>query len=74
MVNNRQHIDLGGKTVIEKLEVTPPLRQKPILQDEACSLHFNKGGSHISAPTEKITIKENESILLKCGTYFADLF
>ena len=74
MIKNRQHIDLNGRTIIEKLKVRPPLRQNPVFQDEACFLYFNEGGSHISAPTEKITIKENESILLKCGTYFADLF
>lgn len=74
MIKNRQHIDLNGKTIIEKLTVLPPLRQSPVFQDEACFLYFNEGGSYISAPTEKITIKEHESVLLKCGTYFADLF
>ncbi len=74
MIKNRQHIDLNGRTIIEKLKVVPPLRQNPVFQNEACFLYFNEGGSHISAPTEKITIRENESVLLKCGTYFADLF
>lgn len=74
MIKNRQHIDLNGKTIIEKLTVLPPLRQNPVFQDEACFLYFSEGGSHISAPTEKITLKEHESVLLKCGTYFADLF
>src|SRR5690606_16909018 len=64
----------NGRTVIEKLTVLPPLRQNPIFQDEACFLYFSKGGSHINAPTENVTVKENESVLLKCGTYFADLF
>lgn len=74
MITKRQHIDLQGRTVIEKLKVLPPLRQNPVFQDEACFLYFSEGGSHIAAPTEKVTIAENESILLKCGTYFADLF
>lgn len=74
MINGRQHLDLNGKTIIEKLTVLPPLRQNPVFQDEACFLYFNEGGSYISAPTEKIMIKEHESVLLKCGTYFADLF
>lgn len=74
MIKSRQHIDLNGRTIIEKLKVLPPLRQSPVFQDEACFLYFSEGGSHIAAPTEKITIRENESILLKCGTYFADLF
>lgn len=74
MIKKRQHIDLNGRTVIEKLTVLPPLRQNPVFQDEACFLYFNEGNSHITAPTEKVSIKENESVLLKCGTYFADLF
>ncbi|GAA5024933.1 AraC family transcriptional regulator [Marivirga lumbricoides] len=74
MIKNRFHIDLKGRTVIEKLKVIPPLRQNPVFQNEACFLYFNEGGSHVSAPTEKITLKEKESVLLKCGTYFADLF
>ncbi|MDR7132552.1 AraC-like DNA-binding protein [Algoriphagus sp. 4150] len=74
MIKSRRHIDLNGRTIIEKLKVLPPLRQNPVFQDEACFLYFSEGGSHISAPTEKVTIKENESVLLKCGTYFADLF
>ena len=73
MIKKRQHIDLNGRTIIEKLKIIPPLRQNPVFQDEACFLYFNEGGSHIIAPTEKVTIKENESVLLKCGTYFADL-
>lgn len=74
MIKERQHIELKGRTIIEKLKVLPPLRQNPVFQDEACFLYFSEGGSHITAPTEKVTIGENESILLKCGTYFADLF
>ncbi|MFI0430968.1 helix-turn-helix domain-containing protein [Mariniflexile sp. HMF6888] len=74
MIKNRQHIDLNGRTIIEKLQVLPPLRQNPVFQDEACFLYFKEGGSHIATPTEKIITKENESVLLKCGTYFADLF
>lgn len=74
MIKSRQHIDLHGRTIIEKLKVLPPLRQSPVFQDEACFLYFNEGGSHIAAPTERTTIRAKESILLKCGTYFADLF
>lgn len=74
MIKSRRQIDLNGKTVIEKLSVLPPLRQNPVFQDAACFLYFNEGGSHIAAPTEKIMLKEHESVLLKCGTYFADLF
>lgn len=74
MIQNRQHIELNGRTIIEKLKVRPPLSQNPVFQDEACFLYFNEGGSQVTAPTEKVTIREKESVLLKCGTYFAELF
>lgn len=73
MIKNRKHIDVNGRTIIEKLKVSPPLRQSPVFQDEACFLYFSEGGSLISAPAEKVTIYQNEGVLLKCGTYFADL-
>ncbi|GLR17264.1 helix-turn-helix domain-containing protein [Portibacter lacus] len=71
---NRKNIDIKGRTVIEKLHVLMPLSQNPVFQDEACFLYFSEGGANISAPTQKLTIKENQGVLLKCGTYFADLF
>lgn len=74
MIYGRKHIDLNGRTIIEQLRVVPPLRQNPVFQDEACFLHFSEGGSEVLTPTEKITIREHESVVLKCGTYFADLF
>ncbi|WP_051568678.1 hypothetical protein [Crocinitomix catalasitica] len=53
MIKSRQHIDLKGRTIIEKLKVIPPLRQNPVFQDEACFLYFNEGGSHVFAPNKK---------------------
>lgn len=74
MIQDRLHLTLNGRTIIEKLRVVPPLRQSPVFQNEACYLYFSEGGAHITAPTEKVTVEHQESILLKCGTYFADLF
>ncbi|MCR9066042.1 MAG: helix-turn-helix transcriptional regulator [Cytophagales bacterium] len=74
MLKSRKHIELHGRTIIEKLQVIPPLRQSPVFQDEACFLFFSEGGSEIAAPSEKVHIHEHEGVLLKCGTYFADLF
>lgn len=73
MIQQRKHIDLKGRTIIEKLKVVPPLKQSPVFEDEACFLYFNEGGSDIATPLEKVSIQQHESILLKCGTYFADL-
>jgi hypothetical protein len=74
LIQNHQHIKIDGRTLIEKLLVVPPLQQNPVFQDEACFLYFNEGGSEIKTPTEQLKIQETESVLLRCGTYFADLF
>lgn len=66
MILSRQHLDLNKKTVIEKLVAKAPLRQSPVFQNEACFLY-------LSSATEKLSIYQNESVLLKCGNYFAEL-
>ena len=73
MIISRQHFDIDDKTVIEKLLIKTPLKQSPVFQDEACFLYFKEGATIISTPTELVEINEGESILLKCGSYFADI-
>ena len=73
MLKSRKHIELNGRTIIEKFKVIAPLRQSPVFQDEACFLYFSEGGLDIASASEKVHIHEQEGVLLKCGTYFADL-
>lgn len=73
MILSRQHFDLNKKTVIEKLVAKAPLKQSPVFQDEACFLYFKEGETILSSATEKLSIYQNESVLLKCGNYFAEL-
>jgi AraC-like DNA-binding protein len=72
MIVSRNHIDLYGKRLIEKIVIETPFRHKAIFQDEACFLHFSSGNALINSSTQKIEINSEESILLKCGNYFAD--
>ena len=73
MILSRQHFDLNKKVVIEKLVAKAPLKQSPIFQEEACFLYFREGETVLSSATERITVFQNESVLLKCGNYFAEL-
>ena len=73
MVINHQHFDLNNKTVIEKLVVKTPMKQSPVFQNEACFLYFKDGESVISSANETLIINKEESVLLKCGNYFADI-
>lgn len=73
MIINRKHFDLNNKCVIEKLLIKTPFRYGAIFQNEACFLFIKEGESTLNSPTENLNIDISESVLLKCGNYFADL-
>ena len=73
MIIDRKHFDLNNKRVIEKLLIKTPFRYCAIFQNEACFLFIRDGESILNSPTEKLNIYVSESVLLKCGNYFADL-
>ena len=73
MIINHRHFDLNGKTLIEKLTIKAPLYQSPVFQNEACFIYLQEGQSIVNSPTEKVQIAEGESVLLKCGSYFAEI-
>lgn len=73
MIIDHQYFDLNNKTVIEKLVVKTPMKQRPVFQNEACFLYFKDGESIISSANETLIINREESVLLKCGNYFGDI-
>lgn len=73
MILDRIHFDLNNKCVIEKLRITTPFRYTAVFQNEACFLFIKDGESRLNSSTENLHIYVSESVLLKCGSYFADL-
>jgi AraC family transcriptional regulator, exoenzyme S synthesis regulatory protein ExsA len=73
MVLNHQKFDLRDKCLIEKVIIQAPFRFTGAFQNEACFIYFWKGKSKVNSPYEQVPIKPEESLLLKCGSYFADL-
>ena len=73
MIIDRKHYDLNNKCVIEKLVIRTPFRYGAAFQNEACFIFIKDGESILNSPTENLNIYVSESILLKCGNYFADL-
>lgn len=69
MILSRQHFDIGGKTIIEKIKFNPPLSAHEPLESEACFLHVKKGSSELYFPNSSIQLNENENVLMKCGNY-----
>jgi len=72
MVLDRKHFDINNKCAIEKLIIRTPLRLGAVFQDEACFTYLKEGEISFTSPTDKAFIQTEESVLLKCGNYFAD--
>ena len=72
MIINHQKLDYREKSLIEKVTIKAPFHFSVIFPDEACFIFFEKGETTIKSPFDQMPVKSNESVLLKCGTYFAD--
>jgi AraC family transcriptional regulator, exoenzyme S synthesis regulatory protein ExsA len=73
MILNHQKFDFRNKCLIEKIVIQAPFRLNTVFQNEACFIYFLEGKAQIYSATEQASIETKESVLLKCGTYFADL-
>jgi AraC-like DNA-binding protein len=73
MIVDHRHFEFQGKTLVEKLIIKSPLEQSPVFQNEACFIYFKEGEGIITSPTENIVVENGESVLLKCGSYFAKI-
>lgn len=72
MILDRKHFDLNNKCAIEKIVIKPPIMLGSIFQDEACFTYLKEGEMSITSPTDSLSIQAEESVLLKCGTYFSN--
>jgi hypothetical protein len=73
MILSHQKFDLGNKCLIEKIIIQAPFRFSTNFQDEACFIYFSEGSTKINSALEHMPVNSRDSVLLKCGTYFADL-
>src|SRR5690348_3586477 len=73
MVLSHQKFEFGDKCLIEKIIIEAPFRFNANFQDEACFIYFIEGETKVDSPREQQLIRAKESMLLKCGRYFADL-
>jgi AraC-like DNA-binding protein len=72
MVVHRESFKFNGQCFIEKLLIKPPHRFSTVFQDKACFLHFKYTDTVLLSATEKLYLPQNESVLIKCGTFFAE--
>ncbi|HUI63336.1 MAG TPA: AraC family transcriptional regulator, partial [Bacteroidota bacterium] len=72
MILDRKHFDINNKCAIEKLVIKPPLTLGSVFQDEACFTYLKEGDMSYTSPTDNLAIHTEESVLLRCGKYFAN--
>ena len=73
MILAHQKIDFGQIPLIEKVKARAPFRFQFDFPDEACLIYVLSGHTTIHSPTESAAVKQQDSVLLKCGTYFSAL-
>ena len=66
MINDYKKHDLYGKTLIQKIELTPPFRFDFPVTEQACFLYVKGGEVDYKIDGEQINIPTNYSLLLNC--------
>lgn len=66
MVNDYKKHDLYGKTLIQKIELTPPFKFDFPVTEQACFLYVKGGELEYQIDDEQINIAINYSLLLNC--------
>jgi AraC family transcriptional regulator, exoenzyme S synthesis regulatory protein ExsA len=72
MILDRKHFDINSKCAVEKLIIKTPLRIGSVFQDEACFTYLKQGEMSYISPTDNLSVQAEESVLLRCGNYFAN--
>ncbi|UUF14664.1 MULTISPECIES: AraC family transcriptional regulator [Flavobacterium] len=66
MINDYKKHDLYGKTLIQKIELTPPFNFDFPVTEQACFLYVKDGDVEYQIDEEQISVATNYSLLLNC--------
>lgn len=66
MVNDYKKHDLYGKTLIQKIELTPPFKFDFPVTEQACFLYVKEGEVDYQIDDQQINVAANYSLLLNC--------
>lgn len=66
MVNDYKKHDLYGKTLIQKIELTPPFQFDFPVTEQACFLYVKSGDVEYQIDDQQISVATNYSLLLNC--------
>lgn len=72
MIENRQEFKYNEFIVFEKAIINTPFKYEGEFDSSGCFIYIKGNGTRLISAEENKTIKDNESALLKCGTYYFD--
>jgi AraC-like DNA-binding protein len=72
MVLKREKFEYQKEVLIERIVIKPPYKYEAILQNEGCFIYVKGANSKFLSSENNIEIKENQAVLLNCGTYFVE--
>lgn len=70
---HRTFFEYRGKKIIEKVVFEPPYQNEVFFRNEGCILHFKNVNATLFSSEDHMAIKNNNTLLLRCGVYFFDL-
>ncbi len=74
MIIEYKTIELFGKVLFEKVTLTTPFRKPNPMLNEACFLYIIEGEYNSISGLEKLRVRQEESVLMKCGQYLSQMF
>ncbi len=72
MILTREKFEFQNETLIERVIINPPFKYEAIFQNEGCFIFVKGADSKFLSSEGKLTIHENQAVLLNCGTYFVE--
>ena len=72
MIIERKTFTYKEKVIIEKVLISAPYRYEAIFHNEGCFIQIKGAGTKLLSVEDNLLIKNQEAVLMKCGTYFLD--
>ncbi|GGF73983.1 helix-turn-helix domain-containing protein [Wenyingzhuangia marina] len=72
MILKREKFEYQKEVLIERIFIKPPFKYEAIFQNEGCFIYIKGANSKFLSSENNLEIKEKQSVLLNCGTYFVE--
>lgn len=72
MILKREKFEYQNETLIERVIISPPHKYEAMFQNEGCFIYVKGADSKFLSSENNLTLKENQAVLLNCGTYFVE--